>query len=169
MTLDRTAREARASAKAELSRLLVRLLAENDVTQDDVARLCGVGPSIVRRWCSRDRLETPSVADLLAMPRPLALALLRWAAEAHAHVVAEAPEIVTVEDRLEHLDALAEDVSATTSILARSLGVGGVPVEHAAELERRGESLIKHGASLRELGRAARPARLAGPRRLEVE
>jgi transcriptional regulator with XRE-family HTH domain len=162
-----TPRETRAAAKAELARLLTRLLAEHDVTQDDLARCCGVGPSLVQRWCDRDRLETPSVADLLAMPRPIALALLRWAADAHAHVVADAPETVTVEDRLEHLDALTDDFGATTSLLARAL-TNGVSADAAAELERRCDRILSNVGAVREVARAARPGRLVPRRRMEV-
>lgn len=100
-------------------------------------------------------------ADEEGLPIAMQIELLRAKAARLGMVCIEAPEDVTVEGLLEHLDALTEDTSATTKTLARAASEGGVGSDVAAELERRGGRLIAHGASLQEIGRAAKPP---GPR-----
>ena len=81
MDLTTPARVARVAEKVECARLLVRLLAEHDVTQRELAAAVGASKAVIGRWCDRDRLETPSVADVRMMPRVIAIPLLRWMAD----------------------------------------------------------------------------------------
>ena len=159
-----TAREARLATKAAAARLLVRLLAEHDVTQDELARACGVGHSLAQKWADRDRLETPSIADVLAMPQPIALGLLRWAAESHGHALAVLPVDESQAEQLEHLAATVRECGEASARFALSIADGTIAPAEAVDLEREATEAIECLVSVRDRARAALPQR--GPRRI---
>ena len=159
--LNTTARTARAETKAELSRLLVRLLAELDIAQDELARCCGVASSIVQRWCDRDRNETPSIADVVAMPRALALALLRWMAGPHDHVIVETPNVESAEELHAHLAATLTECNDVASVTLRGLADGELCAGDRADVHREtGEAIEKLTALLEATRPDPAPTRL---------
>ncbi|MFW6087510.1 MAG: hypothetical protein ACODAG_09925 [Myxococcota bacterium] len=138
-----TAQEARARMRADVSRLLARSLAQNDVTQAEAAGATGARPSIVQRWCDRDRRESVTVADLALLPREVALDLLQWIASLHDAVVQDAPDIGAIDDDLEHLRQCLREVREVEDLMLGALTSGVLSGGAASRL-------VQHARAVRD-------------------
>lgn len=90
-----TARVRREERRAALSRALVKLRADHDVTQGEISDATGASETTVQRWEDRQRPETPSIADVPGIAeasRPLARGVLAWAADQIGLLVVERRE-----------------------------------------------------------------------------
>lgn len=131
-----TARIARLGYVRELSRLLVRSMADHDVSQAQLAACTGRSAAIAQRWCDPERPEVPHVSDLPLLPQPVAIDLLRWMAGHHDHLVGEAPDATTIQDDLEHLAATVRECGEASSTFAHAISDGVITVEQAEAIIR---------------------------------
>lgn len=144
-----TPRERRAVSRADLARVLRRSLDRHDVTQGQVADSVGIAASKVGRWCDPTAAERPTIADVTLMPRPIAITLLRWAAEAHGVEVVDAIAVETVSDHLRHLYTCIREGADVTSTYASAIADGQIDATERRQLIAELEQDLSAKASLR--------------------
>lgn len=127
-----TARTRREALKAELSRVLDRARVGADVVLDELGEACGVGLSIAHRWTDTRRPESPSLADVVQMPRPIALELLRWTANKLGVDVVDRVDVRNVGDDVSLMARVAREVGEMLTAYGDELG----PHADPARLER---------------------------------
>lgn len=135
-----TARELRAKARANVSRVLTKLLADHDVRQADLAHATGVGTAIVQRWGDREAREVPTVADTPQMPREIAMGLLRWQAEHLRALVVDAPESGEREfDGVAHVGQLTKEHAEAVDRILHAVRTDGGTITPAQARDARRE------------------------------
>jgi transcriptional regulator with XRE-family HTH domain len=144
-------RIAREERRRSAARRLARLLAEHDVTQAELADACGVGYQRVQKWSDRDRTDTPSVADLEAMPTPIARGFLEHVAESHGLVITEAvaPDATHTDDLRTLADAIRESGEAA-AIYADAMADGGLSIEEAHAVIREATQAVDAFTRMRQ-------------------
>jgi AraC-like DNA-binding protein len=165
-----TAREDRASRKADTARALRRALADHDVSILSLAVLLGVSPSRVHRWTDPESGESIPLSDLIALPPVVRRSLLEWAAEPLGLVVIEPPldgehEHDAVRDLLVELVGESADASRALADAQRD---GAIDALEGARLEREAREAESAARRVREIGRRAideRVVMLRGKRR----
>lgn len=134
--------QARSAARVAVAKLLRGALHAADVDQGEVARLVGTTAQKVQRWCDRLERETPGFADVILMPRAVAMPLLRWAAEHHGALVVDQLEAASALDHMGHLHRVLKE-SADVSVAYSSALADGVvdPVERERLISELRESI----------------------------
>ena len=121
----------------------MKSLARHDVTQAELARCCGVPHQRVQQWTDRDRAEMPCLADVMAMPRPVALDLIRHALEPHEHTATPTPEWDGCHDHGKRLASTVKEVSDVLTVYSASNSDGQVTAGEAEDVEREALEAIR--------------------------
>lgn len=160
---EKTPAELRSAARATLARVLSRVLVAVGVSQLDLAEACGTKAQKVQLWCDAKRPETPYVADLPQMQRPVAMELLRWAADQHGALVVDQLEASSAADHMGHLHRLLKEGADVSIAYSAALSDGVVdPVERERLISELRESIRAHRSVLEMLERDGRPRVLRG-------
>lgn len=160
---EKTPAELRSAARATLARVLSRVLVAVGVSQLDLAEACGTKAQKVQLWCDAKRPETPYVADLPQMQRPVAMELLRWAADQHGAIVVDQLEASSAADHMGHLHRLLKEGADVSIAYSAALSDGVVdPVERERLISELRESIRAHRSVLEMLERDGRPRVLRG-------
>lgn len=160
---EKTPAELRSAARATLARVLSRVLVAVGVSQLDLAEACGTKAQKVQLWCDAKRPETPYVADLPQMQRPVAMELLRWAADQHGALVVDQLEASSAADHMGHLHRLLKEGADVSIAYSAALADGVVdPVERERLISELRESIRAHRSVLEMLERDGRPRVLRG-------
>lgn len=160
---EKTPAELRSAARATLARVLSRVLVAVGVSQLDLAEACGTKAQKVQLWCDAKRPETPYVADLPQMQRPVAMELLRWAADQHGALVVDQLEASSAADHMGHLHRLLKEGADVSIAYSAALADGVVdPVERERLISELRESIRAHRSVLEMLEAAGRPRVLRG-------
>lgn len=171
--MTRSSIEHRASTKVDAARALVRALVDDDCDQGEIAEACGVGPSIVQRWCDRNRPETITLADvvLAGVRRPkVGRALLSWAASRLGLVVSERLAARATGDHIAHVARVSRERAELIEAWCAGLG-SGAPAFTDAQLARLDRELADEEgaiASLRAWVEQEKSRRAAPPLRAVV-
>lgn len=149
---ERTPRQKREDLRAGLSRFLRQSLERHDVAQQTAAAGCGANSSKGDRWVDARNAEVPSVADLVLLPRAVALDLLNWVGGHLKLTVAEDVSVDRAGDHLGHLAKLIEGGSRVTSAYSCALIDSQIDtVERRLLIELLRASVSDQTALLREL------------------
>lgn len=125
--------QARSAARVVVAKLLRRALDAADVDQGELARAVGTTSQKVQKWCDRLERETPGFADIVLMPRAVAMPLLRWAAEHHGALVVDELQAASPLDHMGHLHRVLKEGADVGVAYASALSDG---VVDAVERER---------------------------------
>lgn len=148
-----TPSEQRASMRAEFARVLRRSLDRHDITQAQLADAVGVAASKVGRWTDHRVNETPCVASLALLPRPVAIDLLTWiGAHHHATIADDLSFGDDVSDHLAHFARLVDEINGVSTTYARALADGGIdPAERRVLIAKLRASVASQTTLLRDL------------------
>ncbi len=166
---ERTAREERVRIRAEFARVLRRALDRHDVTQAQLADLCGVATSKVGRWLDHTANEVPGFSDVSLFPTAVAREVMTWLGS-HQHVtISDALTLADVSDHYEHLHCVIESGSQVHSIYAGALRDQSITIQEQRELAAALEKSIEAQQALLNDCRAALAAHAQGvvPRKSE--
>ncbi len=150
-----TARVRRAQAQAAMSDAVDDALHATRTKQVTVQRALGFStPTKIQQWIDNEHKALPTLADLACMPRELAWALLRTAANVHGLVVAEAPSS-TGGDLRGHLVRIANcqrESSEATAAHAQAIADGDLTRAEALRVraEHR-QAMEAHAAAMASL------------------
>lgn len=160
MTVVRTARVKREERKARVSIELASALDRLGHSRMAIADICGVSATMATEWTLAEKDRAVSVADAMAMPVDLRIALAQLIL-GDDHVISEAPAQTAAPEtadvhmllrsQREHAEAL--------STYAEALSDGVIDPTEAATLEREAEEAIRATMAIRDRARAARAAR----------
>lgn len=131
----RTPKQMCTDDQAALARLLRGWMHEDDLDQEDLARMCGVPPQRVQQWCTPGSGRTPNVAHLRLFPRALWHRVTAWLTEdRHAALVDELEPARGTGDHLTTLHSLLREGADVTSLYAASLADGVVDPQERRQL-----------------------------------
>ena len=155
-----TPAEMRATSRATASRVLGRALFSEEITQHDLADRCGVPPQKTQLWTDPKKAQAPYVADVPQMPRPIAMALLSWAAEAHRATVVDEIEAGCDLDHMGHLHRILKEGADVSIAYSGALADGHItPAERERIISEIRESIAAHRSVLEMLEGERAPAR----------
>lgn len=155
-----TPAEARATSRATASRALGRALLSEDITQHELADCCGVPAQKTQLWTDPKQAQAPYVADLRQMPRPVAMALLSWAAEAHHAIVVDQLVAGSALDHMGHLHRILKEGADVSVAYCAALADGVVDdVERERVISELREDIVAKQSLLEmlERGRVTKP------------
>lgn len=149
----RTPREQRAYLRAQLARVIRRSLDRHDVTQAQLADLCGVAASKVGRWVDHTSNEVPGASDIALMPTAVASDLLTWIAGRLRLTVAEDISCESPQDHLLRLHQIVREGGDVTATYSRIVATGRAPTpaDRRDLIRELGESIAAQTALLRDL------------------
>jgi hypothetical protein len=124
---ERTPREERAQLRADFARILRRSLDRHDVTQAQLADLCGVAPCKAGRWCDHTSSEVPGAADVAMFPVAVARDVMTWIGS-HVHMtVSDDLAFDVVADHLAHLHTIIREGGDVVTSYSRIVASGHTP------------------------------------------
>lgn len=157
--------QARSAARVAVAKMLRRSLDAADVDQGELARLVGTTAQKVQKWCDRLERETPGFADVILMPRSVAMPLLRWAADHHAAIVVDQLEAAGAGDHMSHLHRVLKEGADVSVAYVAALSDGVVDaVERERLISELRESIEAQRSVLEMLKAEGRGARLEAVR-----
>ena len=163
----------RADRQTRHARMLRSSLDRHDVSQAEIAALCGVAPSKVARWLDPDSLDRPAAHELEEFPHEVAVDVLRALAVMQGYTLAQLPAGTRVLDDVHMLAAAAQESGEAVAAAAACIRADGHPsLEQLLTLERETTEAIETLAAMRERARsqveALRSERSSRPRPIGI-
>lgn len=155
--------EQRARRQAFHARLLRRALDLYDVSQAELALLCGIAESKVQRWLDPNSRERSAAHELEVFPDGVAIELLRELAVVHGYTLAILPIAKKPADDITMLAGAAKESGEALAAAAKCITPGKPPTrEDLLEVERQATEALEAIATMRDRAREQLDA-LNGP------